>query len=97
MKKDPMIWIVREIVPNQKIVFELAAVGAQAVSAIKSDSVFAQGDSTIILSRLVFQLPNPSKPSATSNMMNTMFQMQSKLELESLKARIEGRAASRRP
>ena len=97
MKKDPMIWIVREIVPNQKIVFELAAVGAQAVSAIRSDSVFAQGDSTIILSRLVFQLPNPSKPSATSNMMNTMFQMQSKLELESLKARIEGRAASRRP
>ena len=97
MKQQPMIWIVREIIPNQKIVFELAAMGERDVSAIKSDSLFAQGDSTIVVSRLGFQLPDSSKASATSDMMNTMFQMQSKLELESLKARIEGRPPSRRP
>ena len=97
MKQEPMIWIVQEIVPNQKIVYQLGAVGDRTVTAIKSDSLFAEGDSTVIVGRVAFQLPDPSKAGAASNMMNTMFQMQSKLELESLKARIEGRAASRRP
>lgn len=97
MKQEPMIWIVKEIVPNQKIVFSLGAVGTRAVSATKSDSLFAKGDSTIIIARLAFQLPDSAKSSATSDMMGTMFQMQSKLELESLKIRIEGKATPRRP
>jgi uncharacterized protein YndB with AHSA1/START domain len=97
MKAEPMIWIVKEIVPNQKIVFQLGAVGNSPASAIKSDSLFAQGDSTIVIGRLAFQLADSAKASATSDMMSTMFQMQSKLELESLKIRIEGKAPPRRP
>ncbi len=96
MKTQPMIWIVKEIVPNQKIVFQMGAMGSKAPGAIKSDSLFAKGDSTIVVGRLAVQLPDSSKADATSDMMNTMFQMQSKLELESLKIRIEGKAAPRR-
>ena len=97
MKPQPMIWVVKEIVPNQKIVFQLGAVGARPVTATRQDSLFAKGDSTVIMSRLAFQLPDTAKSSATGDMMGTMFQMQSKLELESLKIRIEGRAPARRP
>jgi uncharacterized protein YndB with AHSA1/START domain len=97
MKQQPMIWIVKEIVPNQKIMFQLGAVGERAVSATKLDSLFAKGDSTVIVSRVAFQLPDTAKSSATGDMMGTMFQMQSKLELESLKIRIEGKAPPRRP
>ena len=96
MKQQPMIWIIKEIVPNQKIVFQLGAVGTRPVSATRRDSLFAKGDSTVIVSRLAFQLPDSAKSSATGDMMSTMFQMQSKFELESLKLRIEGTAAPRR-
>lgn len=97
MRQQPMIWIVNEIIPNQKIAFRLGALGASPVSATKLDSLFAKGDSTVIVSRVALQLADSAKSSATGDMMGTMFQMQSKLELESLKVRIEGRAPPRRP
>jgi uncharacterized protein YndB with AHSA1/START domain len=91
MKPQPMIWLVREIVPDQKIVFQMNSVGARPVTATRVDSLFAKGDSTVIVTRLATSLPDSAKSSATGDVMMTMFQMQSKLELESLKIRIEGR------
>lgn len=91
MKPQPMIWVVKDMVPGQRIVFQLGTQGAQPVSATRIDSLFAKGDSTVVLSRFVSALPDSAKPNSTSNIMLTMFQMQSKLELESLKARIEGK------
>jgi uncharacterized protein YndB with AHSA1/START domain len=95
MNPAPMIWIVKEVVPDQRIVLEMNTVGKRPVTATRVDSVFAKGDSTIIVSRLA-TLPDSVRSSATADVMMTMFQMQSKLELESLKIRIEGRPAPKR-
>jgi uncharacterized protein YndB with AHSA1/START domain len=95
MKPEPMIWVVKEIIPDQRIVFEMNARGKRPVTATRVDSVFAKGDSTVIVSRLS-AFPDSARASATGEMMMTMFQMQSKLELESLKIRIEGRPTPQR-
>ena len=94
-KPQPMIWVVKDIVPDQRIVFEMNAMGKRPVTATRVDSVFAKGDSTVIVSRLS-AFPDSARASATGDIMMTMFQMQSKLELESLKIRIEGRPAPQR-
>ena len=97
-KPQPMIWVVKEIIPDQKMVFELGAVGATGMSATRRDSLFAKGDSTIVTSRFATPLPDSAKSSSTIDLMRTVFQIASKLELESLKARIEGSPATlRRP
>ena len=95
IKPQPMIWVVKDIVPDQRIVFEMNAMGKRPVTATRVDSVFAKGDSTVIVSRLS-AFPDSARASATGDIMMTMFQMQSKLELESLKIRIEGRPAPQR-
>jgi len=90
MKPQPMIWVVKDVIPDQRIVFQLNAQGAP-MTATRSDSLFAKGDSTVVMSRFVSLLPDSAKASSTSDLMLTMFQMHSRLELESLKARIEGK------
>lgn len=90
MKPEPMIWVVKEIVPDQKIVFDMSTVGARALSATRADSVVAQGDSTIVFTRFVSSALDTARSATTAAMMMSMFQMQGRLEIESLKHRIEG-------
>jgi hypothetical protein len=47
-----------------------------------------------VLSRLTSTLPDSVKSSTTAEMLMSMFRMQSKLELETLKARLERRVAA---
>ncbi len=93
MKPQPMIWVITDLTPDQRIVFQLGTQGrTQTVAATRSDSLVAKGDSTVIVSRFASTLPDSAKAKSTSDLMLTMFQLQSKLELESLKARIEGKS-----
>jgi uncharacterized protein YndB with AHSA1/START domain len=92
MKPQPMIWVIKELTPDQRIVFQLSAQGRAQVTATRSDSLVAKGDSTLIVSKFNSTLPDSAKAKSTADLMLTMFQLQSKLELESLKARIEGKA-----
>lgn len=96
MSPEPMIWEVKQVVPDTLLVLELRSSSARSGMAIRRDSIAAAGDSTIVMSRLVSTLPDSAKSSTTAEMMMSMFRMQSKLEIESLKARIEGRAATPR-
>lgn len=91
LKPEPMIWEVMEVVPDQRLVLRLRSSSARGQMAIRRDSLVAAGDSTIVLSRLTSTLPDSARSSTAAEMMMSMFQMQSKLELESLKARLEGR------
>jgi uncharacterized protein YndB with AHSA1/START domain len=93
MSPEPMIWEVMEVVPDKLVVLQLRSSSARSAMAIRRDSLADAGDSTIVLSRLTSTLPDSAKSSTTAEMMMSMFRMQSKLELETLKARIEGRAA----
>ena len=96
LSPEPMIWEVMEVVPDRLLVLQLRSSSAPSGMAIRRDSLAAAGDSTIVLSRLTSTLPDSAKSSTTAEMMMSMFRMQSKLELESLKARLEGRAPSLR-
>ena len=90
MKPEPMIWVVKEMIPDQRIVFDLHTSGAKAFSATRADSLVAQGDSTIVFTRFISSALDTAKSATTAAMMMSMFQMQGKLEIESLKHRIEG-------
>lgn len=90
MNPEPMTWVVKEIIPDQRIVFELNTSGAKAFSATRADSLVTQGDSTIVFTRFVSSALDTAKSATTAAMMMSMFQMQGKLEIESLKHRIEG-------
>jgi uncharacterized protein YndB with AHSA1/START domain len=102
MPREAMSWQVAEVVPNVRLVLQLTDSTGRAV-ATRRDSLAAQGDSTRVSSRLLSPLLGtaPSNDSATggdafvdmtSNLILSMFRMQSKLELRRLKERIEGTA-----
>lgn len=96
MKAEPMIWEVKEVVPDRLLVLELSSASARSAMATRRDSIATSGDSTIIVSRLISSLPDSVGKSTTGEMLLSMFRMQSKLELESLKARVEGARPARR-
>jgi uncharacterized protein YndB with AHSA1/START domain len=102
--QQPIDWIVREVIPNQLLVRELASERGQRV-AVRRDSLAAKGDSTIVFSRTVSPMVDSAAvqsdktkgttkggiAGATGDLMVSMFRFQSKIELESLKAHIEGK------
>ena len=94
MSPEPMIWQVMEVVPDRLLVLQLRSSSSPAGMAIRRDSIATAGDSTIVLSRLTSTLPDSVKSSTTAEMLMSMFRMQSKLELETLKARLERRVAA---
>lgn len=107
--QQPMDWIVRQVVPDQLVVRELVTdKGIRA--ALRRDSLAAFGDSTIVISNIVSPMIDSvvtarqnEKGKTTSPMaglsgdlMLSMFKIQSKLELETLKSHIEGKAPPKR-
>ena len=96
-----MSWQVAEVVPNVKLVLQLSDSTGRAL-ATRRDSISVQGDSTRVSSRLTSpMLDNPASLDTsaagsdalfdmTSNLVFSMFRMQSKMELTRLKERIEG-------
>ena len=101
MPRDAMSWQVAEVVPNVKLVLQLSDSTGRAL-ATRRDSISVQGDSTRVSSRLTSpMLDNPASLDTsaagsdalfdmTSNLVFSMFRMQSKMELTRLKERIEG-------
>lgn len=101
--QQPMDWIVREIVPDQLIVRELVTEKGQR-AATRRDSLIAKGDSTVVVSRTISPLvdsivvatdrkkgtKNGGMAGVTGDLMVSMFRFQSKIELQTLKAHIEG-------
>lgn len=101
--QQPMEWIVRQIVPDQLLVRELITDKGQRV-ALQRDSLSAKGDSTVVVSRvaspmidsIIVARQKKTGDSAsgysgvTGDIMLSMFQIQSKLELQALKSHIEG-------
>lgn len=91
----PIVWTVRELKPDQVFALDLMNEGRTGVIATRRDSLIANGESTTVVSSITSTLPDSVRARAgmTGDMMMSMFRMQSKLELQSLKARIEGRPA----
>jgi hypothetical protein len=92
MSQTPMTWHVRELVPDRVIALSVSQGGRPI--GVRRDSLVAAGDSTVIVSVLTSSLNDSTKSSAAGvagDMVLSMFRLQSKLELQSLKARLEGR------
>ena len=89
----PIVWHVRELKPDQVIAMDLMNETGTHVIATRRDSLVANGDSTVVISAIYTMLPDSvqNRAGVAGDMMMSMFRMQSKLELQSLKARIEGR------
>lgn len=102
--QQPMDWVVRQVVPDQLVVRELVTDKGQR-AALRRDSLAASGDSTLVISNIVSpmidsviaarqaakgQPPSPMT-GVSGDLMLSMFKIQSKLELETLKAHIEGK------
>ena len=99
-----MTWIVREVVPERLLLLELEGGKSNEVIATRRDSVYAAGDSTRVVSRIVSVLldsmgtgKGKTKSADRSGgfapeLLLSMFKMQAKLELMGLKARIESPA-----
>lgn len=110
MRQQAMIWRVKQVVPNQLRVLDLLDDRRGGIIATRRDSIAAVHDSTIVSTRIVSPLldslrtiRSKSKGKSDdgmlglgSDMMLSMFQMQAKLELMTLKARIEGVPAKSR-
>jgi hypothetical protein len=91
MSQPPMVWFVRELVPDRVVTLELTQGGARAVG-VRRDSLVAAGDSTVVVSVLTSSLSDSTKSSAgglAGDMVLSMVRLQAKLELQSLKARLE--------
>lgn len=104
MPSQRMSWHVREVVPDRLIVLQLVSDSAQRIVGIRRDSLVAAGDSTIVVSTLTSPTSDSrgTPPAGAkgkrdgllrlgSDLMLAMLTMQSKLDLDGLKARIEKR------
>lgn len=103
MSRDALSWQVGEIATDRLVVLQLRSDSTGQVVATRRDSISAEGDSTRVSSRLL----SPMLPASgevkgsggedplydmTSNLVLSMFRLQSKVELTRLKDRIEGRS-----
>ncbi|HEX6574299.1 MAG TPA: hypothetical protein VF042_04945 [Gemmatimonadaceae bacterium] len=89
----PIVWHVSELKPDQVVALQLMNETKTQVIATRRDSLVSIGDSTTVVSTITTALPDSvrNKAGMAGDMMMSMFRIQSKLELQSLKARIEGR------
>ena len=107
--RQAMIWRVKQIVPDQLLVLELLSDSTHRIIATRRDSLSAVGDSTRVVTRIISSMidsvsaaqkkAKAKSPDGLAGMapefLLAMFRMQSKLELERLKGRIE--SANRPP
>ena len=95
IKQEPLVWTIVQIIPDTLVVRKLSTRSTQRMMAVRRDSLAqVAADSTAVISTLVSPLLDSlqkEKPTVTGDMMLSMLRMQSKLELQSLKARIESR------
>ena len=102
------VWHVSTIVPNVLIAFQVRS-DTGSVMAVRTDSVIALGDSTRIISSVTAtmidsiraQRPDTGVETAITNMTSKIFvaaaRMQTRAELQRLKARVEGDSTAARP
>lgn len=84
----PVTWTVTEVVPGQFVTKKLESPDPRhKFTVIRRDSIAAAGDSTIVISRMSTTTPVTD---TGEQMMISMFKIQAKLELTTLKSRIEG-------
>jgi uncharacterized protein YndB with AHSA1/START domain len=105
--RQAMIWRVKEIVPDQLLVLELLSDSTHRIIATRRDSLSAAGDSTRVVTRIISSMidsvsgadkkakSRDGLAGMAPEFLLAMFRMQSKLELERLKGRIE--SANRPP
>ena len=89
----PIVWRVRELIPNNVVALELSQDKGGAIG-VRRDSLIAAGDSTVVVSVVTSSLGDSTKSSAAgvgADMVLSMFRLQAKLELQSLKARLESK------
>ena len=89
----PIIWRVRELVPNHVIALGLTQDDGR-VLGVRRDSLVAAGESTVVVSTVTSSSGDATKSSAAgvgADMVLAMFSLQAKLELQSLKARLEAK------
>lgn len=87
----PVTWKVTEVVPGKAISMQLESPDPRhPFIATRRDSLVQVGDSTIVVDRIT-AVPPPA--GTAEQMMMSMFKLQSKVELMSLKSRIEGKPA----
>lgn len=85
----PVTWKITDVVPGQSISMQLESPDPRhPFVATRLDSVAQVGDSTIVVDRIT-SVPPPA--GTAEQMMLSMFKLQSKIELMSLKSRIEGK------
>lgn len=94
ISRQPMMWRVSELIPNRLVSLELMTPATRRVLGMRRDSLVQVGDSTQVVSTVTSALLTDSARTATravaADMMLSMFRLQAKLELQGLKARIEG-------
>lgn len=93
LSQKPMIWRVRELVPDRIVALDLTQ-GPGRPIGVRRDSLVSAGDSTVVVTMVTSSLSDSTKSSAAGvagDMMLSMLRLQAKLELQSLKARLEGR------
>jgi uncharacterized protein YndB with AHSA1/START domain len=84
----PVTWKVSNVVPGQSISMQLQSPDPRhPFVATRLDSIFQVGDSTVVIDRIT-AVPAPT--GTAEQMMLSMFKFQSKVELMTLKSRIEG-------
>jgi hypothetical protein len=102
--RQTMTWRVKEIVPNQLRVLELLSDSTHGVLATRRDSLAAVGDSTRVVTKILSSMIDSVKAGQKKttgksrdglgpvppDFLLAMFRIESKLELERLKGRIEG-------
>lgn len=89
----PVTWKVSDVVPNQAIAMQIASPDPRhPFIATRRDSVIQVGDSTMVIDRIT-AVPVPT--GTAEQMLVSMFKVQSKMELLSLKAHIEGTGRKR--
>jgi len=89
----PVTWKVSEVIPNQAIAMQIASPDPRhPFIATRRDSLVQVGDSTMVIDRIT-AVPAPN--GTAEQMLLSMFKVQSKMELLSLKSHIEGSGAKR--
>lgn len=90
----PVTWTVTDVVPGQYVTKQLQSPDPKhKFTAIRQDSIAPAGDSTIVISQMSTTAPVTD---TGEQLMISMFKVQSKLELMSLKSRIEGNGGLRK-
>lgn len=109
MPQQSMTWTVTEVVPNRLLALEVRVGTDNRIVVLRRDSLVAEGDSTRVVSILISPMldsastQGPESKAAsregvaglTGSLMLSMFRVQAKLDLQQLKARLEGKPSAR--